>query len=604
MRRFWGGNIRWMSSGDVHAKRIKEVEGRITEAGLRNSNAVLVTPPTVAIALAGQGKTRGTAALTLVPTCTNQSVALIRGDGKRLVTEYLFHNLDFRYEELRSRSAGGGRAGLSKGILERIPVPLPDADEQRCLVTVLDAIDQTIERTDALIGKLGMLQAGVLGDLMTRGLGDDESLRAKKSVPRELQDAGIEAVPDGWHVVPLGQCLLRSEYGISTSLAKQGRMPVLRMNNLRDGGISLDDVSYATAPVSSGLLLRPRDVLFNRTNSMEHVGKTSIWSGQLEVATFASYLVRLVPDERVLLPEMLNLWLNWPATQRRIRRYATAAVQQVNINPTNLAKTLIALPQNTDEQQAIADRMAGLQARIDSEKYLRRKLAMIRQGLKHDLLKGVTRMPAELVQEIGTASSARRGANIYFKRAVLAAEIVDQLHGENTFGRVKLMKTLYLAEQLGELELDGHYIRAAAGPFDNKMIRSVESQLKKQKWFDRVGRESKTPGGKPLGWCYVAMEKHGGHRDWFKKYWESGRDRIQAVVDLLRPLDSKRCEILATLYEAWRALTHEGRNATDAAIVDEVLEHWHESKQKVPRERWLKALGWMREQGLLPATGS
>ena len=69
--RFWGGSVRWMVSADVHQHMVKDVPGRITEQGLRSSNATLVDPPTVAVALAGQGKTRGTAALVCVALSTN-----------------------------------------------------------------------------------------------------------------------------------------------------------------------------------------------------------------------------------------------------------------------------------------------------------------------------------------------------------------------------------------------------------------------------------------------------------------------------------------------------------------------------------------------------
>src|SRR5271157_682498 len=110
---FWGGEIKWMSSGDVHLRQIHDVPGRITDEGLRHSSAKLIDPPAVAMALAGQGKTRGTVAVTRIRICTNQSVALIKSRTDRLDVEYLFHDLAFRYEELRARSAGGGRAGLS-----------------------------------------------------------------------------------------------------------------------------------------------------------------------------------------------------------------------------------------------------------------------------------------------------------------------------------------------------------------------------------------------------------------------------------------------------------------------------------------------------------
>ncbi len=83
---FWGGTIPWMSSGEVNKKHIFEVDGRITDAGLAGSNATLVDPPAVAIGLAGQGKTRGTAALVHVRVCTNQSIALIKGKNGSLDT--------------------------------------------------------------------------------------------------------------------------------------------------------------------------------------------------------------------------------------------------------------------------------------------------------------------------------------------------------------------------------------------------------------------------------------------------------------------------------------------------------------------------------------
>jgi type I restriction enzyme S subunit len=113
------------------------------------------------------------------------------------------------------------------------------------------------------------------------------------------------------------------------------------------------------------------------------------------------------------------------------------------------------------------------------------------------------------------------------------------MHEDATFGHVKFMKTLYLVEHLAELDLGGNYHRAAAGPLDNRMIRSVDSQMKRQKWFDRVVRGT-GPDGKALGYAYVPMENAGGHRPWFEKYWGGARARIQAVIDLLRPFRARR----------------------------------------------------------------
>lgn len=114
--------------------------------------------------------------------------------------------------------------------------------------------------------------------------------------------------------------------------------------------------------------------------------------GQIERASFASYLVRLLPDQSKLIPEYLNVWLNLPTTQLLIRRYATPGVHQVNINPTNLRKVLITLPQKTSEQETIVETIAAHDTRIRTEEAYRNKLKLHKQVLMHDLLTGKIRV--------------------------------------------------------------------------------------------------------------------------------------------------------------------------------------------------------------------
>jgi len=125
---------------------------------------------------------------------------------------------------------------------------------------------------------------------------------------------------------------------------------------------------------------------------MDHVGRTAIWRGKLERISFASYLVRIVPDCSNLVPEYLNMWLNSQSTQVLIRKYATPSVHQVNINPTNLQKVDIALPQSVGEQRAIVDSVEAHDARIRTEQQYRDKLKLQKKGLMHDLLTGNVRV--------------------------------------------------------------------------------------------------------------------------------------------------------------------------------------------------------------------
>jgi type I restriction enzyme S subunit len=196
-----------------------------------------------------------------------------------------------------------------------------------------------------------------------------------------------------WSLVPLIEVVPSADYGISSPLASDGNgIPTLRMNNLVSGRIRIDDIKFATAGVPGDLILRKRDVLFNRTNSFEHVGRTAIWRGELDRATFASYLVRLNPDPRRLIPEYLVRWLNHPAIQQRIRRIATPGVQQVNINPTSLRKIPIELPVDISRQAEVARILNECDQAADRIRAELECLKLVKQGLMDDLVTGRVRV--------------------------------------------------------------------------------------------------------------------------------------------------------------------------------------------------------------------
>ena len=166
---YWGGEIRWMNSGELNLRKVFEVENRITEEGLKNSSARLIPKNCVLIGLAGQGKTRGTVALNRVELTTNQSVAAIY-PSKDFVPEYLYYNLDLRYNEIRDLSdGGGGRGGLNLKIIKSIDVPLPGLEEQKAIAKALSDVDELIESIDGEVRKKknilkGFQQSLISGD--------------------------------------------------------------------------------------------------------------------------------------------------------------------------------------------------------------------------------------------------------------------------------------------------------------------------------------------------------------------------------------------------------------------------------------------------------
>ena len=143
---YWGGDIRWMNSGELNLKIVEEVEGRITKEGLKNSSTKIIPENSVLIGLAGQGKTRGTVAINKVKLCTNQSIASIYPNEDVFDSEFLYHNLDNRYNELRELSAGGeGRGGLNLKIIKEIRIPIPPKkEEQQKIAACLSSLDEVI----------------------------------------------------------------------------------------------------------------------------------------------------------------------------------------------------------------------------------------------------------------------------------------------------------------------------------------------------------------------------------------------------------------------------------------------------------------------------
>ena len=164
---YWGGDILWMSSGELNQKTIHDVEGRITETGLSESSAKVFPKRCVLVGLAGQGKTRATVAINQVEVSTNQSIAAIF-PNESFAPEYLYHNLDFRYDELRELSAGdGGRGGLNLSLIRSIEVPFPGIDEQYAIADILSDMDEEIGSLERRRTKTRAIKQGMMQELLT-----------------------------------------------------------------------------------------------------------------------------------------------------------------------------------------------------------------------------------------------------------------------------------------------------------------------------------------------------------------------------------------------------------------------------------------------------
>jgi len=393
---FWGGNVPWMSSGDVHQRRIRDVPGRITEAGLASSNATLIEPPAVAVALAGQGRTRGTVALVETRLCANQSVALITGRPGYLHTGFLFHELGNRYEELRARSSGGGRAGLSRRVLAAVPMCLPPIGEQRHIAEVLDTVDVVIRDTERLIAKLRRTADGLLAALLTVGLGEDGQLRDPSEQPAEFTMGLLGLIPRRWVLAPLCELTDPSapiRYGIVQSgRYVPGGQPVLTIGDLSgDFSSGLHRTAAHIDAMYARSRVRGSDVILSIKGTIGRVAVVPEWFE----GNISRDLARL-RFTKGMSPRFVFHYLRGALGQRRLQ-LAVVGTTRAEISIHVLRRLVLPRP-DPEEQEAIVDRLDCAEVRIAREEAVLRKLKLLRRGLADDLLSGQARVATPIVE--------------------------------------------------------------------------------------------------------------------------------------------------------------------------------------------------------------
>lgn len=142
----WGGEIPWVSSGEVSFNRIRTTRETIAEKALGNPSKRLHPPGTVMLAMIGEGKTRGQAAILDIAAAHNQNCASIRVGETKVLPEFVYAFLKERYFETRRGSAGGNQPALNKRSIQRIPLPIPPLATQRRLVATFDSATADLQR--------------------------------------------------------------------------------------------------------------------------------------------------------------------------------------------------------------------------------------------------------------------------------------------------------------------------------------------------------------------------------------------------------------------------------------------------------------------------
>lgn len=381
---FFGGDIRWLVSGDVNRREIFECEGRITETGLANSNCKILPADSVLIALNGQGKTRATVSLLRIPAACNQSlVAMIPFDREIITPEYLFWALRYRYYEIRDITGQDQRRGLNMGLVSELSVPLAPVAEQKRIVAKM-------EELMALCDQLEMQQQEreqrfpLLSNTCHAGYAEHPS---PKNINRIFDEIGAISTDDirktvrtlaldgkfiaktetqqNWPQKKLKDlCLLITDGEHATPQRTSSGIPLATAKNIRDGYIDLNNTDWVAPETAEKCWKRckPRhqDVLMVCVGAT--IGRVCLVQNPSDMVLVRSVAL-LRPNTELITPAYLDHFLRSPFGQSQI----WAGVKQ-NAQPClylgKMKEFVISVPP-LHEQLRIVDKVDELMAIVD-----------------------------------------------------------------------------------------------------------------------------------------------------------------------------------------------------------------------------------------------
>lgn len=256
------------------------------------------------------------------------------------------------------------QSSINQKTLATFEIPVAPLLEQK---RIADKLDSTLARVEACRDRLDRLPAllkrfrqSILTAATSGRLTEDwRTTRSQDEAQRNPGTAAPDSGADapvfgllGWHITSLGKVATDFSYGSAAKSSKAGRVPVLRMGNIQDGDLDWDDLVFTSDQHEiDKYRLAHGDVLFNRTNSPELVGKTAVFKGARE-AIYAGYLIR-VRCSHQLLPDYLNYCLGSPAGRDYCWQVKSDGVSQSNINAKKLAAFEFMLPPLAEQQEIV-----------------------------------------------------------------------------------------------------------------------------------------------------------------------------------------------------------------------------------------------------------
>ena len=351
---YWNGEYKWITPAEISDDDfiVFDTQRKITKLGIEETG--LKSFPTGTVLLSSRAPI-GKVAISGCEMYCNQGFKNFICSNK-INNEYLYYFFKSRKNYLNILGRGATFKEISKSIVSDIEIFLPTYDIQRKQVKVLKKIDKLIYTKKEQLIEFEYLVKSRFNEMFI------------------LNDFSLKR---------LGELVEGVRYGTSLPATLNGKYGYLRMNNITEGGqLNIQNLKHIDIPEEDleKYVVRKGDVLFNRTNSLELVGKTCIYELDYDMV-IAGYIIRIRTNNNILNPRYLSEFLNFPSTKKFLRNIAKGAVNQANINAKELQDISIPLP-----PLSLQNEFADFVAQVDKSQLAIQKSLEELETLKKSLM--------------------------------------------------------------------------------------------------------------------------------------------------------------------------------------------------------------------------
>ncbi len=540
----------------------------------------------------------------------NILAAVIPNDENLLNAEYLYYYLTFyKDSKIVPLMKGAANVSLTINSIKTITIEIPKIEQQVKVVNTikksqieLKKINQKYQEQNNYITDLrtSILQYAVQGKLVEQNPQDepasellkrikaekeqlikDGKIKKEKSLPSITQDEIPYDLPQGWQWVRLGDI---GDWGAGSTPNRartdyyfNGTIPWLKTGDLNDSFITeipekitelaLEQTSVKIKPIGSLLI-----AMYGAT-----IGKLGILTIP---ATTNQACCACIAFQEI---ETKFLFYYLLSERDNLRKRGDGGAQP-NISREKIIAYLLPLPPLAEQKRIVTNVDKLMQ--ICEELEIKNSIA---QKSSSELFQSI------LQNYFTQKENSNEIIDLNYKRAVLSAKIINEMHEEKYFGAVKLEKILYLCETHLGITLNGKYKKEAAGPYDAKSRYEVEDILKIKKWFD----VQKVTNGSVEITKYLPLENCHEIKTLYNDVFAGSLSKIDKLMDLFKGKNSDFCESIATLYAVWKNRLNNNLTCSNSELIAD-FKMWSKSKERFYDSDLLDRILFMRRKGLTP----